>query len=93
MARVLLVVIEALVAVNAFAGGVYAMGGAPDWPREWLDRSPFEDYLVPGLVLVVVVGGSMSVAALVGVVAGGGWMAFTGLVVLVLAWHLQRHSS
>src|SRR6185503_7859661 len=28
-------------ALNAFAGGLYGMSGAPDVPREWLEGSPF----------------------------------------------------
>jgi hypothetical protein len=48
---------RALVALNgaaslaAVGGMVYAFGGAPDVPVEWLERSPFTSYRVPGLVL------------------------------------------
>jgi hypothetical protein len=56
-------VLEIVVAANAVGGGIYGIAGAQGVPREWLDDSPFETYLVPSLVLLVVVGGSMAVAA------------------------------
>ena len=51
-------------AVNAFAGGYYGMAGAADVPKEWLEGSPFDSYFIPGLVLFVVVGGSLLAAAI-----------------------------
>lgn len=51
-------------AVNALAGGVYGLLGAKGIPRSWLDGSPFHDYFVPSLILVVVVGGALSAAAI-----------------------------
>jgi len=51
-------------AVNAFAGGYYGMSGAGGVPTEWLNGSPFHDYFVPSLILLVVVGGSLTVAAI-----------------------------
>jgi hypothetical protein len=63
--RSTLLVVEAFVAVTAFAGGLALMLGAliPDlsWvitpPTEYLEGSPFSSYLVPGLVLALVLGG------------------------------------
>ncbi len=40
------------------------MGGGLDLPSEWLDGTPFDDYFIPGLILLVVVGGSMLAASL-----------------------------
>jgi GrpB-like predicted nucleotidyltransferase (UPF0157 family) len=51
------------IALNAFAGGVYGMAGAPAVPREWLAGSPFESYRVPSLILIIAVGGSHLAAA------------------------------
>ena len=48
--------------ISALGGGVYALAGAKSIPREWLRGSPFRSYLLPGLVLLVIVGGSMLVA-------------------------------
>jgi hypothetical protein len=51
-------------AVNAVAGGYYGLSGAQGVPLEWLKGSPFRDYYVPSLILLVVVGGSFSFAAI-----------------------------
>jgi hypothetical protein len=55
--------IHAVTAVNAFGGAAYALGGAEGVPLEWLDGTPFDGYVVPGLILGGVVGGSLLVAA------------------------------
>lgn len=88
MTRVALVGLEAIVALNAFAGGYYGMSGAPSVPVAWLDGTPFEDYVVPGLILFVAVGGSMSAAALTGVFAGQrrASLAGSGAAVVLLGW-------
>ena len=41
----------------------YALGGASGVPEEWLENSPFDSYLIPGLYLGVVVGGTCLAAA------------------------------
>ena len=51
-------------ALNAFAGGYYGLSGAQGVPTEWLQGSPFTDYYIPSLILFVVVGGILSLAAL-----------------------------
>lgn len=61
--RLLLGALLTLGAANAFGGGLYGLSGAPGVPREWLAGSPFDDYLVPSLILFLVVGGVLSVAA------------------------------
>jgi hypothetical protein len=48
---------------NAFAGGYYGMSGAAGVPREWLAGSLFTDYFVASIVLFVVVGGALALAA------------------------------
>ena len=63
MIRVILIVLEVLIGVAALGGGLNAMLGARGVPREWLQGSPFKTYLIPGLFLFLVVGGSMLVAA------------------------------
>ena len=68
--RSTLLVVEAFVAVTAFAGGLALMLGAliPDLsmvitpPAEYLEGSPFSSYLVPGLVLALVLGGLNAIA-------------------------------
>jgi len=68
--RITLLFVEAFVAVTAFAGGIALMLGAliPDLssvitpPAEYLEGSPFQSYLVPGLVLATVLGGVHAIA-------------------------------
>lgn len=62
--RWLLIFVEVVVAVNAVGGAVYGLAGAKDVPREWLDGTPFHSYVIPSLVLLIAVGGSMGAAAL-----------------------------
>ncbi|HTX68032.1 MAG TPA: hypothetical protein VMH50_02665 [Thermoleophilia bacterium] len=62
LAKTALIVIQLLVMVNAFGGGIYGMLGAPAVPASWLDGSPFHSYFVPGLFLFAVIGGGMLVA-------------------------------
>jgi hypothetical protein len=61
--RYLLGALLAFGAINAFAGGYYGLSGAPGVPLEWLAGSPFKDYFIPSLILLVVVGGAFSFAA------------------------------
>jgi nitroimidazol reductase NimA-like FMN-containing flavoprotein (pyridoxamine 5'-phosphate oxidase superfamily) len=56
-------------ALNAIAGGYYGLSGAEGVPIEWLDGSPFADYFIPSLILLVVVGGSFLIAS-IAVLAG-----------------------
>ena len=58
-----LALLESLIAVNAVGGMAYALGGASGVPQEWLDKSPFDSYVIPGLYLGVVVGGTCLAAA------------------------------
>ena len=62
--RYTLGVLLAFAALNAFAGGYYAISGAAGVPAEWLDGSPLQSYFIPGLILFFVVGGAFLVAAI-----------------------------
>jgi hypothetical protein len=59
-------VLEAFVGLTAVGGGIALATGAEGdrFPVSWLDGTPFDSYLVPGLILAIVVGGS-AVTALV----------------------------
>ncbi|TMC88537.1 MAG: hypothetical protein E6J22_15675 [Chloroflexi bacterium] len=65
LVRIALVVLEAFVALGAVAGGIALLTGtfAQGIPVAWLQGTPFSDYTIPGLVLAIVVGGGMGVAA------------------------------
>lgn len=60
--RIGLIALQLFVALNAVAGSVYLFGGAPDWPRQWLNSTPFDSWVIPGVILLVAVGGSMAAA-------------------------------
>ena len=61
--RWLLLAIEVVVALNAVGGAIWGLAGAKDVPREWLEGTPFDSYLVPSLILLVATGGGMAIAA------------------------------
>ena len=52
-------------ALNAIGGGYYGLSGAAGVPTEWLTGSLFSDYFIPSLILLLVVGGSFVMAAIV----------------------------
>jgi hypothetical protein len=59
-----LFVVNLLVALTAIFGGVALATGVDKFPGAWLVGTPFRSYLIPGLTLTVVVGGSAVVAAI-----------------------------
>jgi hypothetical protein len=87
-------------AINAFAGGYYGLSGARGVPVEWLDGSPFADYFIPSLILLIVVGGSFMTAAvsvfarfrmarsaaLAAVVIVMGWLAAQIAIIGYVSW-------
>ena len=78
--RIVLAVLATFIGITAIAGGIALIIGAatatsggavPD--AAYLGGSPFTSYIIPGLVLAVVVGGTHQLAALlVGPRARGG---------------------
>ena len=64
--RIILAVIEAIIGLGAIAGGIAILTGAFDqwFSLEWLQGTPFSDYTIPGLVLLIVIGGGMLLAAI-----------------------------
>jgi hypothetical protein len=63
--RIALLVVEYFAAVSALAGGilgVFANGAGV--PLSYLAHTPFDSYLVPGLILAIVVGGTQLTAAI-----------------------------
>lgn len=64
--RIALLVIELFVGLWAVIGGIGLLTGAIPFmvmPVELLQGTPFNDYMVPGLLLLLVVGGSFLFAA------------------------------
>jgi hypothetical protein len=95
-----LIAVELVLALNAVAGAVYAFDGAKGVKREWLDGTPFNDYVIPGAILLVVVGGSVAAAAIAllrrvptawefSVAAGVvvlGWIVVETLMIGLMSW-------
>lgn len=86
-ARWVLGALLAFGALNALAGGYYGLAGAKGVPLEWLAGSPFTDDVVPSLFLLVVVGGSLALAA---VAVAGAWPSAQRLskcaAIIVILW-------
>jgi hypothetical protein len=63
--RVALLAVDAFAAVTAVGGGLALVTGLEGdrFPADWLRGTPFSSYVVPGLILAGVVGGSAAVAA------------------------------
>lgn len=61
--KMILGVLLAFIAINAFGGGSYGMMSPKELPKEWLEGSPFSSFFIPSLILFVVVGGSHLIAA------------------------------
>ena len=61
--RVALFVLDTFVALSAIGGGLAIVASLDRFPPEWLRGSPFGDYVIPGLILASIVGGSTGAAA------------------------------
>jgi hypothetical protein len=63
--RITLAVIETLIGLGAIGGGIAILTGAfNQWfAVAWLQGTPFSDYTIPGLILSIVIGGGMLLAA------------------------------
>ena len=85
--RIALGILLGLLALNAYAGGYYALSGAPGVPPEWLKGSPFQSYFIPGLFLFIVIGGMASGAAITIFIRGRfGRMLAIATGILTLLW-------
>ncbi len=62
--RIALVAFDAFAAFTAIGGGIALAAGLEGdrFPADWLRGTPFHSYVVPGLILAAIVGGSAAVA-------------------------------
>ena len=96
-------VADVFVALTAVFGGITVAAGVDKFPEAWLAGTVFSSYLIPGLILAVVVGGSATAAmfatlckrdagALYSGVAGGillGWLIGERLILPPVAFSPQ----
>jgi hypothetical protein len=87
ISRGTLLALDGAVALTAIPGGVALAVGAEDrrYPTEWLRRTPFRRYRVPGALLSGLVGGSAALASLQVLRlgdAGAGWSVPAGVVLV-----------
>ncbi|MGA2073538.1 MAG: hypothetical protein ABSH52_08525 [Terriglobia bacterium] len=96
-------VADVFVALTAVSGGITVAAGVDKFPRAWLAGTVFSGYLIPGLILAVVVGGSATGAmfatlcerdagTLLSCVAGGillGWLVGEQLILPPVAFAPQ----
>jgi hypothetical protein len=83
--RLILSLLDLFLAATAIAGGLALIVGWIQLPLDWLVGTPFRSFTIPGLVLMVVVGGSALVALVATVtrhpLAAAG-SALTGLMIM-----------
>ena len=96
-------VADVFVALTAVFGGITVAAGVDKFPPAWLTGTVFSSYLIPGLILAVVVGGSATAAmfatlcerdagTLYSGVAGGillGWLVGERLILPPVAFSPQ----
>jgi len=65
--RIVVGVLTAFVALTAVGGGIVLLTGAEGtrFPSTWLDSTPFSSYVLPGLILGAIVGGSALIATVI----------------------------
>ena len=96
--RIALVLVDAFAAVTALGGGVALATGLEGgrFPTDWLTGTPFDSYLIPGLMLAGVVGGSAAVATVATLrdpILGGRASPLAGVVMVGLGLVTARVTS
>ncbi|MFB3739430.1 MAG: hypothetical protein ACE14W_10775 [Candidatus Velamenicoccus archaeovorus] len=85
--RFALLLVDAFVALTAIGGGITLAAGLEGdrFPLDWLERTPFDSYVIPGVILAVAVGGSAAAATATTVLApaAGGWVSVAAGFVLL----------
>lgn len=81
--------LQAFIGITAIAGGfrlVSNPNGTLDIPIEWLSNSPFTNYLIPGLVLLAVIGFGNALAGIASFLSkryAGGLAAILGTFLIL----------
>ena len=83
----MLFVADVFVALTAVLGGITVAAGVDKFPAGWLAGTVFSSYLIPGLILSGVVGGSATAAAFATVCERDAGALFSGVAgVILLGW-------
>jgi hypothetical protein len=88
--------VEAIVGVGAIVGGYQLLSDAEGLgaKQQWLEGSVFPDYTVPGVVLLVVVGGGMLCAAGLTIAGDRRAPGAAGLMAAVLlGWGVTEYAT
>ena len=90
MTRILIIILLAFNGIGAVYGGIMLIADPEGWklglPKSILQHSPFDDFLIPGIILFLVLGlGSLIVCALVilKVKKNPSWVILMGFVLSV----------
>ncbi len=97
-ARLILAAIELLVAIPAVPSGVALVRDGMGLDTAWIDHTLLPDYTIPGVLLMVVIGGGMALAAAAVLTrprlarpaalgAGLVLLAWLAIETLMLGWH------
>jgi hypothetical protein len=97
--HIALVLLELFIAANAVWGGIMLMTDSWKLSHEWLDHTFFDSWFLPGVALLLVIGGSQLAAAAtllarrsyareVSIAAG---LVMVGWIVVQLAWMQVFH--
>lgn len=85
--RIALLAIDAFVALTAVGGGLALIAKSDMFPPQWLESTPFRSYLVPGLILAMLVGGSATVATIAAILANDAGAASSIIAgVIMMGW-------
>jgi lipid-A-disaccharide synthase-like uncharacterized protein len=103
LVRIAIGVPEAFNALSVIGGGIVLLlgtykdgvlieaGGRAQFPLEWLQHTPFSDYTIPALILMIGVGGSSLVAAVLVFTGRDEGVLASAMAGLIMAGHRVHH--
>ncbi len=85
--RILLATLDVFVALTATGGGIAAATGVDPLPSEWLEGTPFRSYMIPGILLALLVGGSATAASVMMLRRSHNGPAASGIAgIILMGW-------
>jgi hypothetical protein len=85
--KIVIGALDSLIAVSAIGGGLAILLRLDKFPLSWLANTPFNDYVVPALILTLVVGGG-SLVAVVAIFLKQETSIFVSMIagIIMVAW-------